>query len=88
MTRKSEKIYIVGYCTEDGIIHGVHARAHRNWFNAIERADNYQKILNARPQEKRRAVVIGVRRDYVNDKIEGTILKKINGHHYLDTEWN
>lgn len=88
MKKQSDKIYIVGYCTEDGIIHGVRAKAYRNWFNAIERADKYQKMLNARPQEKRRVIVIGVRRDYVNDKVEGTILKKISGHHYLDTEWN
>lgn len=85
--KKLNKIYIIGWCSNDGIIHGVCDSAYRNWFNAVEHANKYQELLNHRPKEERHTVIIGVRPDYVNNKTRGCILKKIHGHHYNDTEW-
>lgn len=85
--KKSNKIYIIGWCYDDGIIQGVYPHAHRNWFNAIETATGFQKILNKRLNKIRHTVIVGVRSDYVNNKTQGRIINKIYGHHYDDTEW-
>lgn len=85
--KKSNKIYIVGWCYDDGIIRGIFGSAHRNWFNAINHANIYQEILNERSNNTRHTVIVGVRPDYVNNKTQGRIINKIYGHHYDDTEW-
>lgn len=84
--KKSNKIYIVAWCRDDGIIHGIHS-AYKNWFNAVETAESYQRMLNHHIKENRHTVIIGVRPDYVNNKTRGCIIKKIANHHYMDTEW-
>lgn len=85
--KKSNKIYIVGWCCDDGIIHGVRHKAYKTWDKAVEHAEQYQKMLNEHIEKNRHTVIIGVRPDYVENKIEGCILGKISGHHYMDTEW-
>ena len=85
--KKSNKIYIIGWCYDDGIIRSVYGRAYKNWFHAVAVSDRQQRMLNQRIKENRHSVIIGVRPDYVNNKIEGTILKKVCRHHYNDTEW-
>ena len=87
--KKSNKIYIIGICYDDDKnIRHVYPKAYRNWFNAVKVADSYQMHLNRENAGKsRHTVVIGVRPDYVNNKIEGSTIHRICGHHYDDTEW-
>ena len=85
--KKSDKIYIIGWCYDDGIIHGIRRSAHKNWFNAVECANKYQELLNHHPEKNRHVIIVGVRPDYVNNKTQGCILGKVCGHSYDDTEW-